>query len=114
MQKQQHSNRLFVLKPACLAGLSLLLLLMTGAARSADLFKGKEVFSNYCVSCHGADGVAVHPMAPNFQRGEKLFVSDLILLQSISKGKGSMPSFGGILSDSQIMDVIAYLRTFSR
>jgi cytochrome c6 len=114
MQKQQHSARFYVLKPASLAMLSLLLLLVAGPARSADLFKGKEVFSNYCVSCHGADGVAVHPMAPNFQRGEKLFVSDLSLIQSISRGKGAMPSFGGILSDKEIMDVIAYLRTLTR
>lgn len=114
MQKSKHANRFDLLRPAYSVFLALSLVLMTAQARSADLFKGKDVFSNYCVSCHGADGVAVHPTAPNFQRGEKLFVSDITLLQSIRGGKGAMPSFGGILSDNQIMDVIAYIRTLSR
>ena len=72
------------------------------------------MFNNYCVSCHGQNGVAAHPLAPNFQRGEKLFVSDLILVESIRKGKEAMPAFNGILTEQQILDVIAYIRTLIR
>ena len=38
---------------------------------------------------------------------------DLLLLTSIKNGKNAMPAYQGILSDSDIMDVIVYLRTLN-
>ena len=37
---------------------------------------------------------------------------DSELLDRIRDGKDGMPSFRGMLSDNEIRDVIAYLRTF--
>lgn len=52
------------------------------------------------------------PGAPSFDRGDGLLRPDFTLLASIRAGKNAMPAFRGILSDRDIMDVIAYLRTF--
>ena len=52
--------------------------------------------------------------APNFARGERLQRMDLDLLESVRNGKNAMPAFKGILTNQQILDVIAHLRTLSK
>jgi mono/diheme cytochrome c family protein len=51
--------------------------------------------------------------APNFAQGDALMSPDSTLLISIQSGKGPMPAYRGVLSDQDILDVIAYLRTFN-
>lgn len=94
--------------------LLLIILFIPCHAFSANVFNGLDIFSVHCQACHGQDGVNIHPLAPNFQRGDKLFVADLTLLDSLRNGKGAMPAFGGILRDEQMLDVIAYIRTLVR
>lgn len=89
-------------------------ILAVPAASAADVFKGGEIFRQYCAGCHGTDGKAVLVGAPNFARGERLQRTDLDLLESVRAGKNAMPAFKGILTNQQILDVIAHLRTLSR
>jgi cytochrome c6 len=105
----------------CCLRLGLVVLLMAlsnilalPAASAADVFKGGEIFRQYCAGCHGTDGKAVLVGAPNFARGERLQRMDLDLLESVRAGKNAMPAFKGILTNQQILDVIAHLRTLSR
>jgi mono/diheme cytochrome c family protein len=51
------------------------------------------------------------PGVPDFSRGERMMQSDLSLLAVIRKGKGAMPAYQGMLSDDDILNVIAHLRT---
>lgn len=83
-------------------------------SHAADVFKGRESYANYCEICHGGEGQGRMPGVPNFARSEGLLSSDLSLLEVVRQGKGSMPAYGGILSDRQLLDVIAYLRTLQR
>jgi len=83
----------------------------SGALHAADTFKGQKLYASNCAVCHGASGNSVMPGAPNFSRGERVLQPDFVLLASIRSGKNAMPAFQGILSDRDIMDVIAYLRT---
>jgi len=85
----------------------------SGYSYAADTVKGSEIYGMYCASCHGFAGSSVMPNVPSFDQGEGLFQSDLALLNSIADGKNGMPSYQGILSDSDILDVIAYLRTLN-
>ncbi|HKI82426.1 MAG TPA: c-type cytochrome, partial [Pseudodesulfovibrio sp.] len=62
-------------------------------------------------NCHGADGRGAMPGVPNFTIGMTLMQSDATLYNTISVGKSVMPGFEGILSDQDIYDVIAYIRT---
>lgn len=51
--------------------------------------------------------------APNFAQSEGLMSPDRTLLISIQTGKAAMPAYRGVLSDQDILDVIAYLRTLN-
>jgi cytochrome c6 len=78
---------------------------------AADAFKGQRTYMTHCAICHGQTGRAVLPGAPNFARGEGVLKPDFTLLATIRTGRNAMPAFQGILSDRDIMDVIAYVRT---
>ena len=80
-------------------------------APAADIIKGGQAYAVHCASCHGPRGVSVMPGAPNFARGERLMQADFGLLAAIRNGRNAMPAYVGILSDREILDVIAYLRT---
>ena len=90
---------------------SLILLAMAGNAQAADPSKGAGIYRQYCTDCHGSRGVPNMPGVPDFSRNQNLMQSDLVLVKSISIGKGMMPAFQGRLSEAEIFDVIAYLRT---
>jgi mono/diheme cytochrome c family protein len=81
---------------------------------------GRDVFQQFCVSCHSGDGrgkamrVAL-PSIPDFGAPDwPSRRSDAQLSASIMEGKGSgMPSFGGKLGEAQVRDVVAHIRSFS-
>lgn len=84
---------------------------LSSSLYAADTFKGRQLYSSNCAVCHGQNGRSMMPSAPNFDRGEGVMKPDFALLASIRSGKNAMPAFQGILSDRDIMDVIAYVRT---
>lgn len=86
-------------------------LLGTNMALAADPGKGQNLYMKYCASCHGMDGMAVMPGAPNFALNEGLLQADNSLLQTMRSGRNAMPAFQGVLDDEQLRDVIAFLRT---
>lgn len=89
----------------------LALALLADGAVAADINKGRQVYGTHCASCHGQNGISVMPGAPNFARTEGLLRPDMALLNAIRAGRNAMPAYMGILSDRDIMDVIAYMRT---
>ncbi len=80
---------------------------------AADIYKGQRLYNAYCVICHGATGESTMPGTLNLNRRENMLKPDLTLLASIRAGRNAMPAFQGILSDRDIMDVIAYVRTLN-
>jgi cytochrome c6 len=80
-----------------------------GAA--ADRQGGRTIYETYCIACHGEAGRPIDPTITNFANGDRLFQMDSQLLESIRTGNQTMPAFRGLLSDQEIRDVIAYLRT---
>lgn len=91
----------------------LLVMWSSGTSYAADMIKGGKLYAAHCAACHGASGVSVMPGAPNFARSERLLQPDLALLATVKAGKNVMPAFQGVLSDHDILDVIAYLRTLN-
>lgn len=83
----------------------------TGIACAADPKHGGEIYGQQCINCHGPRGQPTMPGTPDFSRGERLMQSDIDLIKTISRGKGMMPAYQGILTERDIFDVIAYLRT---
>ena len=51
--------------------------------------------------------------APSFAKGERLEKSDAELLRSVRDGLSRMPPWGVILSEREILDAIAYVRTLA-
>jgi mono/diheme cytochrome c family protein len=90
---------------------------MAGAAFAqapgADTYKAK------CAMCHGADGQAATPMGKtmkiaSFKAPEMLKATDALFTASTKNGKGKMPAYNGKLTDAQIKDVIAFIRTLQK
>lgn len=88
----------------------------TSLALAADPRNGARLYNSQCASCHGAQGNGMMPGMPNFLRGEGLMKPDAVLVQilergSLERGSGVMPSFRGLMTTQEMLDVVAYLRT---
>jgi mono/diheme cytochrome c family protein len=91
----------------------ILMLTIGGVAHAADTARGGELYTAHCADCHGISGVSIMPDAPSFAQNEGLMKPDSLLLESISKGGGGMPAYSGMLSDQDMFDVIAFIRTLN-
>jgi len=83
---------------------------------------GRTVFSTYCIRCHGeqADGNSelarvLRPAPANLRRSALTAEQKVRVVHlggPAGLGRASvMPSWDGILSDGQILDVVAYVET---
>lgn len=89
-----------------------LLVVSTGVVLAGDPMKGRPLYEVRCAGCHGLEGLPQVAEIPNFKRGEGLMKSDQQLLEFVKRGKGVMPGFKGILTDTEIRDILAHVRTF--
>jgi mono/diheme cytochrome c family protein len=103
------------------------MLVLSARAASArdDATVGKTLFQSNCSPCHGESGKGDGPASQGLpvkpaDLGERITInhySDQYLVDVISKGGGSvgkstlMPAWSGALSDKQIRDIVAFLRT---
>ena len=83
---------------------------MSGTLHAADTNKGGQLYSIHCISCHGGNGVSAIPGSPSFQGGQSLLRPDFTLLEVTRAGKNAMPAYQGILTNRDILDIIAYMR----
>ncbi len=101
---------------------------VVGQPARAPALPGKATYDQYCATCHGEGGQADGPTAANlpirpppFTDGRLMNpLSDDFLFKVVSEGAAAvglapqMPGFRPPLSDRQIQDVIAYVRTFAQ
>ena len=87
-------------------------MLSPAALHAADVNSGRQLYNQHCAACHGPAGVSTMPNAPHVARGGTLMQPDVMLVESIRRGRNAMPAYAGVLKDQQILDVIAYMRTF--
>lgn len=96
-----------------------LALTQTDIRLRGDARRGKEIFRQSCVACHGpggqGNGVLAQLMAVkmiDYTTKALSQVSDQELIDTVTKGKGQfMPAWTGTLSSEEIKDVAAYVRT---
>ena len=91
-----------------------LLALAPARSLAADVFAGEAIYEAHCARCHGPDGRPVLPDVPNFYQGEKLDAPDGFLVRSVKAGGNLMPSFDRIITDRDILNALAYIRTLQR
>jgi mono/diheme cytochrome c family protein len=87
------------------------------AAPSAD---ATSSYNSKCAKCHGRDGRS-KTMKGKFTHSRDLTdaewqnnVSDERIFNSISNGKGKMPSFKKSLSESEIDELVSYVRRLKK
>jgi mono/diheme cytochrome c family protein len=82
---------------------------------------GRALYQARCARCHDGDGKGANlhetnPNAPDFTspRWHQSRTTSALVV-SIQDGKGTqMPAFGGRLTDAEVRDVVAYVRSFAR
>jgi len=68
-----------------------------------------------CAMCHGPDGKGGKMGTKDFASPEIKEESDAQLTETITKGKPpKMPSYEGKLKDTEIKDLVAYIRSFAK
>jgi len=92
--------------------ISLYLLMIANVAVAGDPFAGSAIYTEYCTGCHGADGRGEIAGTPSFRGGRLMMKNDSELVNIINNGRDIMPSFRGVLTNDQMQDIVAYLRTF--
>jgi mono/diheme cytochrome c family protein len=79
------------------------------AQDAAGTYKAK------CAMCHGADGkgspTGLKMGAHDFTSAEVQKQSDAQLTDIITKGKNKMPAYAGKLKDTEIKDLVAFIRS---
>ena len=92
-------------------------LLAMGAMAFAQ--DGAATYKSKCQMCHAADGSGNTPAGKStkvnpFNSPDIVKMSDDDLIAVTKKGKNKMPAYAGKLSDDQIKDVVAYIRTLQK
>jgi cytochrome c6 len=80
---------------------------------------GADIYKSKCQMCHGADGSGNTPAGKStkanpFNSPDIMKMSDDDLIAVTKKGRNKMPAFAGKLTDAQITDVVAYIRTLQK
>ena len=91
------------------------------SVQGADLANGKKVYADKCARCHGVSGKGDGPRAETLEkkpadytdRKKMSEITDAQLKKIALDGKPPMPSYRGKISDKDLEDVTAYIRTFA-
>jgi mono/diheme cytochrome c family protein len=74
-------------------------------AMAASVARGRPLYEQACVLCHGADGKGGHGVGAPL-----VGVTDLAsAMQTIATGRNTMPGFSATFTPEQIRDVSAYV-----
>jgi mono/diheme cytochrome c family protein len=107
-----------------IAILALSICLLANTAERGNPAEGKKIFTQRCWGCHGLTGHGDGPAANSFEPKPRnltdaKYVSTLTderMFRTISEGGAAMgkapfmPPWKGVLSDTDIWDVVAYIR----
>ncbi|HEX3660126.1 MAG TPA: cytochrome c [Acidobacteriaceae bacterium] len=101
------------------ARLCMVALLATAVAVPMFAQSGESTFKSRCAMCHGADGTASSPMAksmkiPSVKSPDFKKLSESEMVADTTNGKAKMPAYKGKLSDAQIKEVVAYMRSLEK
>ncbi len=91
---------------------------LTVSAKSGDPVSGREIYVNTCIRCHGIDGkgamgIKLVPPPADLASSDVQNRLDGTLFRRIHEGKPNtaMGAWKHSLSDEEIWDVLAYVRT---
>lgn len=83
----------------------------------ASVSRGKTLYENHCISCHGPKGEGNGPLAaeqkiaPSNLRKLVKEVPDFDFFMSVSSYKGNMPGWKNKFNEAELEDIKSYLKT---
>lgn len=90
---------------------------LSGSARAQNA--GEKVYKAKCAMCHGADGAGATPAGKGTKARD--FCSDEVKKETdedwsliIVKGKNKMPAYDKKITEAEIKDVVAYIRSLCK
>ena len=90
------------------------------AHAGGDVEKGKSHYMRACAACHGLDGsgAQMRTMLPKIGNltlaSTHARLSDNEMVNLIKKGRGKMPALEKSLTEHQITQIVAYVRTLKK
>jgi mono/diheme cytochrome c family protein len=99
-------------------------------AEELSLDEGRDLYAQYCASCHGANGEGQFPEAPYFpdasgrvgapphdSTGHTWHHPDAVLVRIVQEGRAMpnvypMPPFKNQLTETQIIMILEYIKTW--
>ena len=87
-------------------------------ATGGNAERGRVVYQRHCMVCHGEEGKAdtyhvLGTQPSNLSAPMVRNKADAELLTTIHEGKPNMPVWKRVLPESEILDVLAYVRTLA-
>jgi cytochrome c5 len=94
----------------------------TALANMDPVALGDKVYRERCALCHGPEGkgdgpaaAGLNPKPRNHTDGSYMNTrTDEELLEVIRHGKGGMPAWGGVLSETEIQAVLKHVRSLAK
>ena len=93
---------------------------LTASSHEQDVVSGRVIYSTICTRCHGIDGkgggqMKFTPPAADLTSAAVQSKLDARLFKSVHDGKSNtaMGAWREVLSDDEIWDVLAYVRTLA-
>ena len=122
MKSQAKTGIIYIAGPAILGAVAAFTFVTSRhvAASSTTAGDARSVYNSKCAGCHGRDGRARSARAKREHARDMTTaewqdsVSDERIYNSISNGKGKMPSFKKKLADAQIDELVSYVRRLRR
>jgi mono/diheme cytochrome c family protein len=109
-----YNSAILAVFAACL---TLIPILPSSTNAAQDSAATAATFKTKCALCHGPDGsgseVGKSMNVPDFRSDAVQKLSDAELAQTVSDGKGGMPSFKGSLTADQIHTSVKHIRTLA-
>jgi mono/diheme cytochrome c family protein len=94
-------------------GITLVAIMAASTITAFAQGSGADTYKAKCAMCHAADGSASGPAGKSMKvppfSASKMSEADMIA--ETKAGKGKMPAFAGKLTDPQIKEVVAYIKT---
>jgi mono/diheme cytochrome c family protein len=96
---------------ALAAGVAAATLSGCGSRERWGVERGKEVYTENCSTCHQPDGRGYDDVYPNLAGNPIVRLEDPgPVIEIVTRGRGSMPSFAEQLPNHKLAAVITYIR----
>lgn len=90
---------------------SLFLVLFLATLMNQEVATGEAIYLKKCARCHGADGAKGRSGAANLQLSK---MEDEMISQIIQNGRKPMPAYKSKLTEDEINDVVAYVKSLRK